>query len=179
MQRWSNCKCSISVQQPLRQWWGCKNIYRSQWFGKTRCNFSLVYFSKLNNAKRWSGRLWIKGIWLDSLLSRWTLTHGWHHWVRASQWLTQSCQSWHSCIVSMSFMENVNGSLSAIIPFKSTGSRTGDTCGGVLCKAISPAIWAKLSKWSWDSDSEKGISVFKTSLVFNTRLFFGKHRILF
>ena len=29
-----------------------------------------------------------------------------------------------------------------------------------------------MSKWSWDSDSEKGISVFKTSLVFNTGLFF-------
>ena len=48
-----------------------------------------------------------------------------------------------------------------------------------LCCTIWPAIWAKLSKWSWDSDSEKGISVFKTSLVFNTGLFFGKHRILF
>ena len=29
-----------------------------------------------------------------------------------------------------------------------------------------------MSKWSWDYDSEKGISVFKTSLVFNTGLFF-------
>ena len=48
-----------------------------------------------------------------------------------------------------------------------------------LCCTIWPAIWAKLSKWSWDSDSEKGISVFKTNILsHNTRLFFGKHRIL-
>ena len=161
MQRWSNCKCRIWVQQTLRQCWGWKNIYRSHWFGKTSCNFSLVYFSKLNNAKRWSGRLWSKGIWLDSLLSRWTLTHGWHHWVRAGQWLTQSCQSWHSCILSMSFMENVNGSMSAIIPSKSTGSRTGDTCGGVLCKAkilltgstgthLTCRPWKKMDGWPWN-----------------------------
>ena len=44
----------------------------------------------------------------------------------------------------------------------------------VLCHTIWPAIWAKLSKWSWDSDSEKGISVFKTSLVSQYKAFLWK-----
>ena len=43
-----------------------------------------------------------------------------------------------------------------------------------LCCTIWPAIWAKLSKWSWDSDSEKGISVFKTSLVSQYKAFLWK-----
>ena len=61
----------------------------------------------------------------------------------------------------MSFMENVNGSMSAIIPFKSTGSRTGDTCGGVLCKAkilltgstgthLTCRPWKKMDGWPWN-----------------------------